>query len=200
LIIIAIEGLDKSGKHTQCELLYQRLKKDGYNVAKSEFHRYDTPTGRLIRDWLSGKYKTDQYTIELIMAADKQAQQQWFAELENNGVEVLILDRYTLSEMVYAICNNIEPKWIVELQKYIRKPDLNIIIDIPAKISIIRKGKFGDNDKYEENLEMLRKVRIEYLEYGKFENNMVFNGLQTIEQLHSQIYEYVSKFLQRTMK
>ena len=61
MIIIGFEGLDKSGKRSQSELLYKALYERGYNVQKSEFHRYDTPTGQLIRRFLDGEYQPGQY-------------------------------------------------------------------------------------------------------------------------------------------
>ena len=115
--IIAVEGLDKSGKHTQTNMLCQYLKDQGYNTIKSEFHRYDTPTGELIMKWLKKEWDVDQSTIELIMTADKQAQQKWFNELEQQGVDYLILDRYTGSQEVYSEASGIDPLWTHQLQK-----------------------------------------------------------------------------------
>lgn len=87
--IITLEGLDKSGKHSVSIALKEYLKKLGYKVEQSEFHRYDTPTGKIIRQFLYGDYNVSQETIELIMTADKFAQQDWFDELEENGTDFL---------------------------------------------------------------------------------------------------------------
>lgn len=181
--IIAIEGLDKSGKHTQSNMLVDFLRQMGYKVEKSEFHRYDTPTGKLIRDWLYGEYDVDQHTIELIMAADKQAQQKWFEELEEQGVDFLVLDRYTGSQMVYSKANSINSVWADNLQTFMRKPDLEIFIDITAEESMKRKGKHGENDRYESDLKLLNNVR------GLFINraNYKVDGMRSIEEIYNDI-------------
>lgn len=185
--IIAIEGLDKSGKHTQSELLKKYLISKGYKVEKSEFHRYDTPTGQLIQQWLYGKYDADQKTIELIMSADKQSQQFWFDKLERSGVDFLILDRYTTSQQVYSEANGIDPKWTKELQKFMRKPDVEIFIDISPEISMMRKGKHGDNDRYESNLKLLKDVRDIFLSKYIYK----IDGDNPMLKIHSDIIKLV---------
>lgn len=193
MFLIALEGLDKSGKYTQSNLLAKRLSEDGCKVIQSEFHRYDQPTGKLIIDWLTGRWNTDQYTIELVMAADKQAQQNWFTELESEGCDVLILDRYLLSQIAYGKANGMDYNWILQLQKNMRKSNLEIVIDIPAEVSMNRKGKHnnGNNDKYESNLAMLKEARENFI---IFKNGItatekyIVDGLMTIEELHEDIY------------
>lgn len=189
--IIAIEGLDKSGKHTQTKLLAEYLKTLGYKVVQSEFHRYDTPTGQLIMKWLKKEWDVDQKTIELIMTADKQAQQQWFNQLEEEGVDFLILDRYTTSQQVYAEANGIDPNWTNELQKYMRKPDIEIFIDIPAEESMRRKGKHGENDRYESDLKLLNKVRGLFIS----RKNYKIDGMRSVEEIYNDITWVVEQVL-----
>jgi dTMP kinase len=194
--IIALEGLDKSGKFSQSNLLFEYLKGKGYNVVKSEFHRYDTPTGELIMKWLKKEWDVDQLTVELVMTADKQAQQKWFDELEAEGVDFLILDRYTGSQQVYSAANGVSPIWTAMLQKYMRKPDLEIFIDIPAEESMARKGKHnnGENDRYESDLQMLKRVRDTFMK----RNNIRIRGMQTVEEVHADILEIVDDYIARS--
>lgn len=192
--IIAVEGLDKSGKASQTKLLREYLvdKLELY-VVRSEFHRYDTPTGELIMKWLTGHYDVDQKTIELIMTADKQAQQQWFKQLHNEGVDVLILDRYLGSQDVYSEANGIDPGWTEELQNYMWLPDMEIFIDVTAEESMRRKGKWnnGENDRYESDFALLSKVRELFLK----RDNIKINGMQTVEQVHKDIVEAIVPLL-----
>lgn len=163
--IIAFEGLDKSGKHTMSVEFAEELRRLGNNVVQSEFHRYDTPTGQLINDWLHNEYPVSDRTIEMIMMADKEAQQDWFNSLETQGVDYLILDRYILSEYAYASYKDLysEGPKLIELidegQKAWRKPDKTYYIDIPANVSMERKGQHGDNDRYESDKNLLNHVR-----------------------------------------
>jgi dTMP kinase len=198
--IIVIEGLDKSGKFTQTKILAEMLAALGYRVVQSEFHRYDTPTGHLVMKWLTGKYNVDQATIELIMSADKQAQQNNFKALEEDGVDFLILDRYLLSQIAYSTVNGMELDWVLAMQKYMRKPDLDIVIDIPAEVSMTRKGKHNDgvNDKYESNLLMLQKVRGKYLtlkEGISAPRKIIVDGERSILKIHDEIFRIVKGML-----
>lgn len=191
--IIAIEGLDKSGKHTQTKALAEYLRSIGYKVVTSEFHRYDTPTGELIRKWLRKEWEVDQHTIELIMAADKQAQQKWIKQLEEDGVDFLILDRYLGSQRVYSIANNMDPMWVIQLQKHMRKPNFEIFIDIDPAESMRRKGKHGENDRYESDLELLTNVRELFIELNHKDN--IINGSKSVEDVSKQIRELVNKYV-----
>lgn len=171
--IIAFEGLDKSGKHTQTNHLVKNLENCGYKVMKSEFHRYDTVTGQLIKKWLYKEWDVDQLTIELIIAADKQAQQRWFEQLEDEGYDFLILDRYIASQQCYALASGVDADFVVNLQRYMRKPDLEIFSDIFPEENLRRKGKHGDNDRYESDLSLLRNVRERYKEYFSNRENVI---------------------------
>jgi len=210
MIIVSLEGIDKCGKGTQAELLAKRLRNEGYRVVSSRFHRYGTPTGELIRRWLFTKsghmpegmepYDVDQKTIELIMAADKQAQQEWISSLEDS-TDVLILDRGLCSQIAYGMIANkmanpdskmeeIE-KWLSCLTQYIRRSDLTIMIDIPAEESIRRKGE-ESNDRYESNLELLESVRSNYYyvlsKFSYSKDYAIVNGMQPIDHVHEQVY------------
>jgi dTMP kinase len=195
---IAFEGLDKSGKAIQSEILHERiLRTTKLKVVKSEFHRYDTPTGELIQKWLRKEYDVDQYTIELIMAADKQAQQKWIYDLESKGTDILILDRYTTSQLVYAHASGVDPIWELNLQSKLRKPNIEIFLDIPPNESMIRKGKHGDNDRYESDIALLQKVRKNYFNYYDSidttkQHVYIFDAKLDIEDIHFQIWERLS--------
>jgi dTMP kinase len=198
LKIIAIEGIDKSGKASQCRMLKERLRAEGVNVMQSEFHRYDTPTGDLIMKWLKKEYDVDQRTIEFIMAADKQAQQQWFQQLEDSGVQVLILDRYLLSQRCYAIANGATESDVDALHQYLRAPNMSIVIDIPASVSMARKGKHndGNNDRYESDHDMLERARQLFLTpFHGVRKSVIDANDKTIEEIHEEIYTIVSALL-----
>ena len=53
-ILIAIDGVDSSGKQTQTELLYERLKNEGIRVRKLSFPAYDKDSSALVKEYLAG--------------------------------------------------------------------------------------------------------------------------------------------------
>jgi dTMP kinase len=194
MIIIALEGLDKSGKASQSKLLAEALTRNGLEVVQTEFHRYETPTGQLIAKFLANEWDVDQPTIELIMAADKQAQQKWFTNLEALGVQVLIMDRYTGSQWVYSQAqdNGVSIEFAKSLQTYMRQPDHTIVIDISPELSMSRKGKHnnGVNDRYESDRELLSRVRMGFLS-SLTKSDMVVEGTSSVEEIHEQILKFV---------
>jgi len=178
----------------------RRLNIEGYASTKAEHHRYDTPTGDLIMKWLKKEWETDQKTIELIITSDKQNQQNCYSQLEIEGCQFLILDRYTLSQFAYGQSNGMDLEWLAALQRYIRKPDIDIVIDIPADVSMNRKGKHNDgvNDRYESDYEMLNRVRDNYIlldEKYSAPLKFIVDGQRTIEDIHEDIYHIVKDHL-----
>ncbi|OQO83360.1 hypothetical protein BH739_16320 [Enterococcus casseliflavus] len=138
--VIVFEGLDKSGKATQIQHFATLLKEQGKKVVTSEFHRYDTPTGKLIQDWLYHRWDVDQKTIELIMLADKQAQQRWFNELEAEGVDFLLLDRYLDSQLVYGAYHDYLTMTTENKDHYLNETDFVIpIIQLVSNWSSVEK-------------------------------------------------------------
>lgn len=205
--IIAFEGMDKSGKHTASVQLAEHLISLGYKVVQSEFHRYDTPTGKLIQEYLYGKYKVSNETIQLIMSADKQAQQEWIKDLEESGVDFLILDRYYLSQKVYSNYfidkSEYTPEEVslykglyTDIIKCFRKADITIYLDNTAETSMSRKGQHGENDLYEQNKELLEYVRTGYLEEVQKEKQyLIISSEQTIEEVKNELIEKFKYFL-----
>lgn len=205
--IIAFEGMDKSGKHTASVQLAEHLISLGYKVVQSEFHRYDTPTGKLIQDYLYGKYKVSNETIQLIMSADKQAQQEWINDLEESGVDFLILDRYYLSQKVYSNYfidkSEYTPEEVslykglyTDIIKCFRKADITIYLDNTAETSMSRKGQHGENDLYEQNKELLEYVRNGYLEEVQKEKQyLIISSEQSIEEVEKELIDKFKYFI-----
>lgn len=179
-------------------MLQSKLKSLGYKVERGEFHNYSTTTGKLIMDWLTKKWDTDQTTIELVMAANKQASQSWFKKLEDDGIDFLILDRYTLSQMVYGLATGSDGRWLSTLQNNMMRPNMDIVIDIPAEVSMTRKGKHnnGENDRYESDVKLLGQIRALYkkvsTDYSAPVKHIV-DGKNSIDEIHERIFEIVAE-------
>lgn len=53
-ILIAIDGVDASGKQTQTELLKKRLENDELKIKSVSFPAYDNPSSTLVKMYLNG--------------------------------------------------------------------------------------------------------------------------------------------------
>jgi dTMP kinase len=102
--LIAVEGIDGSGKHTQVELLSNALRQRGYAVHKTGFPKYESFFGKMIGQFLDGKLgdleSVDPRFAALLYAGDRlEAKPELDAALHNR--EIVIADRYVASNLAH---------------------------------------------------------------------------------------------------
>lgn len=159
--IIAIEGIDASGKETQVKWLAEALNDIGYKVGMVAFPRYEVSTGRWIRQALKGIVPLSKEALHMLMQVDVQDYQPEIDRLEAEGFDFLICDRYTLSNHAYCMAKGIDVDWVKGLQDKIRKPDLTFVLDITAETSMKRKPVRVDNHELDSDL--LNRARMAYI-------------------------------------
>ena len=76
--LIAVEGLDGSGKGTQSELLYKKLAERCESVKLLSFPDYDNPSSTLVKMYLDGEFgkkpsDVNAYAATMFFAADRYA-------------------------------------------------------------------------------------------------------------------------------
>ena len=74
--LIAIDGVDASGKQTHAELLYEKLKNAGKKVRMVSFPAYDNLSSSLVKMYLSGEFgekpgDVSAYAASSFFAADR---------------------------------------------------------------------------------------------------------------------------------
>lgn len=152
--LIAIEGIDGAGKSTQVRLVSEKLRKAGMKVKTHAFPSKGTPVGDMIYDILFGKIEANKTVLELLHTADKVGMQdeikQWLQEYD-----VVILDRYTTSQIAYAMATGISYSWVKLLQSPCLRA-FDIMVDVHPNVAKLRReGK--DKDSYETN-ELIQEV------------------------------------------
>src|SRR5258708_3787417 len=70
-LLIAFEGLDQSGKHTQAELLRDRLKEHGRKARLVSFPDYATSIGEEIARALQGEREYEPDVMQLLYVANR---------------------------------------------------------------------------------------------------------------------------------
>ncbi|MBP5708024.1 MAG: hypothetical protein J6W79_03445 [Alphaproteobacteria bacterium] len=174
-MIIAVEGADKAGKHTQVMRIVDYLKSKNIPTETLDFPQYNSYWGMFIKDYLNGEFGTNtrdlpaEYTM-LPYALDRQAHmpqvKQW------NDMGWVVFDRYTYSN-AYSIAKlprdqwNIKIKYLEDMefnQMGIVRPDYNIYLYLPAKISYemrhqgLKAYQNGKPDIHENDLKLLEDV------------------------------------------
>lgn len=184
--IIVIDGVDGSGKGTQCKLLRERLKKENYTLYSCSFPRYHDEASILVRRYLNGEYGTNPSDVSAYQASLCYAMDRYdFFRTNKEAKEamqdpdvIMVTDRYTTSNLIHqgtkikdkeeqAIFND----WLWHLEYEILripKPDMVIIpvLETEANIELVRKRNIEiralenkmTQDIHEADLEYLRQT------------------------------------------
>jgi dTMP kinase len=194
--LFVIEGVDGAGKSTQIKMLRELFSGRGYNCEYLHFPRTQTPYfGELIARFLRGEFGSlndvDPYLVAMLYAGDRKDASEVISNWLKEG-KIVLLDRYTYSNIAYQ-CAKLEEKqaqdelmkWILALEFNhfgIPQPDLNIFLNVPfsfteEKLVNARTGNDrtylnGTRDIHEESLVFQKKVRDIYLRVAKSDNRL----------------------------
>ena len=183
--IIAFEGINGTGKSVQMQRLSEALKRRGLSVLEISFPMYDTFFGDLVGRYLSAKDGVAANTV------DGKSMALWFAldrfeafkTLDYSGYDVLLINRYVLSNAVYQSIRDIDLgkpdilDFCLELEHRhfgIPVPDLHVVLDMDtedAANNVDKKG-FRDyignaRDVYESIDSIQARARKKYAEYAQ---------------------------------
>lgn len=221
-LFVVESGSDASGKATQTELLYNKLKMDGYNVRKIEFPNYKSESSALVKMYLRGDFGSkpedvNPYITSTFYAVDRYAsfKTSW-EEFYNNG-GIIIADRYTTSNMVHQAAKyddySEKDKFLQWLDEYefdfygLPRPTkvffLNMPVEFSFKLMKNRKNKITGNvkkDIHEANKDYLEKSYENALyvakKYGWKNIDCTSNDkLRQIKDIHEEIYSLILKSL-----
>jgi dTMP kinase len=102
--LIAIEGIDGSGKRTQVELLKNTLAARGQQTYVTGFPIYDSWFGKMVGEFLNGEFgpleEVDPRFTALLYAGDRFEAKEQITEALTAG-KVVLADRYTGSNMAH---------------------------------------------------------------------------------------------------
>ena len=162
--LIALEGLDGSGKSTQVRLLSQRL--EATRTVYVTYEPTDGPIGVQIRMILEHRVQASAATLAALFAADRadhlgQPKTGILARLEQNTD--VITDRYYLSSFAYQGMS-VDWSWIEQMHAFCIRPELICFVDVPVDICLARieRGRGGQTDLFETR-EALTQARESHL-------------------------------------
>jgi dTMP kinase len=156
-MIITLEGVDRSGKSTQAEMLVGWMRSQGYKTRLFKFPDYSTQTGRLI----SGHLKSglvDPETLHGLMAENRRERLKDIRQAMSEE-QILVMDRYVESNMAYGLANGLDRKWLARLDKGMPKSDAVILLEMDTAKSF---GRRGDGDSFESDHSFLERVAEAY--------------------------------------
>jgi dTMP kinase len=196
--LVAIEGIDGSGKGTQAKRLLERLKAEGQRAALLSFPRYDaTFFGRAVGDFLNGAFGSlDQvhpFFSALLFAGDRFESRSLLADALG-GNDVVVLDRYVASNVAHqaARLEGSARERLIAAIEYLEfdlyqlpRPDLVVLLDLsvsqaerliankPARSYTERSADIQEADS-----DYLARVRDLYLDLARNESNWSVIGCE----------------------
>ena len=163
-LFIVIEGIDGSGKDTHLKFLMNQLQEMGHQVVETAEPSRDA-VGTFLKRYARSKGKRlPAETEALLYAADR------FDHVKNvigpalSRGQIVISVRYVHSSIAYQGAAGVDLDWIREMNRFVLKPDLAILLDILPEYSLHRlkrkRSIFEDSD-------YLRKVRSIYIQLAE---------------------------------
>ncbi|MBQ3470984.1 MAG: deoxynucleoside kinase [Clostridia bacterium] len=221
-ILIAIDGVDASGKQTQTELLAARLKEEGKNIEQVSFPAYDNPSSTLVKMYLNGDFGShpsdvNAYATSVLFASDRFAtfRTKWGKDYAEG--KIIIADRYVSSNLIHQASkiDDLTEKdkfltWLDDLEHNVfglPRPDITIFLDMPPEYGARRmadrlnKSTGGEQKDIHESdrdyLEKSYKNAVYVAEnFGWQRISCVEDGrIRAIEDIHNDIYNIVKELI-----
>jgi dTMP kinase len=136
--LIAIEGIDGSGKRTQLDLLAGALNAAGVAVYSTGFPQYDSWFGKMVGQFLNGDLGSldavDPHFTALLYAGDRfEAKTQIQSQLDQG--KVVLIDRYVGSNLAHQTAR-VAPEKREDFRRWIRHLEY-VIYDLPREDRIL---------------------------------------------------------------
>jgi dTMP kinase len=186
--IIALEGIDQSGKRTQTRLLANELRRKGAKVGTISFPIYTSPSGRQIQRFLDGKQKYPTTALHMLYSLNRWENQELITKLTERA-DFVIADRYYPSNLAYGVARGLNLGWLRELDRGLPTASLVIVLDVPVPTSFTRKSRV--RDVHERNRQLLFRVRRTYLTMAKMLNWKIVDGTHPVEEVHEAVWSIV---------
>jgi dTMP kinase len=134
--LIAVEGIDGSGKSTQLQLLARWLRAQGYPVHYTEWN-----SSRLVRRALGrGKRKNllTPTTFSLLHAVDFADRFTYQILPPLKAGMIVLADRYVFTAFARDVARGVHPQWVRSVYRFALRPDLTLYFRVPIEVSLER--------------------------------------------------------------
>src|SRR6266852_4590673 len=191
-LFISLDGLDGTGKSTQCRLLADWLRKQGQEVVECA-DPGGTPVGDAIRDLLLDRRHDMALPCEafLFMASRAQLTAEVIRPALTAG-RTVVADRYLLANIVYqGHAGGLDPDQLWQIGRLATGgllPDLTIVLDLPAEVALSRRT--GPADRVESrDLTYHTRVREGFLAEARRHPDIiqVVDAASPIQKVHERI-------------
>jgi dTMP kinase len=190
--LIAFEGLDQSGKQTQADRLCANLTALGRGVRLVSFPDYQTHIGAEIARALAGEREYGADVMQLLYVANRY---EWRVELQRMLDEgwMVVCDRYLASSVAYGEAFGLDASWLLEIQRFLPRPSLTIMLDIAPATAVTRKSV--DRDRYERDLALQGRVRESYRRLAASDGWLLLDGERPKDAIADEVFTHAASRL-----
>jgi dTMP kinase len=215
--LIAIEGIDGSGKRTQLDLLANALEARGLDTFRISFPRYESFYGKLVGRYLNGDFgaldAVDPHLSALLYAGDRMEAK---AEIEAalSAGKIVLADRYIGSNMAHQSAR-VPPEQREEFFAWLKRleyglymlpvEDLGVYLRVPVQeahrlvgLKSARAYTSLKRDIHEEDVKHLEQTAIIYDRLATEASwvridcfNTVSGALRSPEEIHRTVFQAV---------
>ncbi len=142
-MLIAFEGLDRTGKTTQIGNLKHYLETQLHkSVELVKFPDRTTPIGQQINSFLQKQVSYEKELIHLLFSINRWELNSKIRQLLKDGVTVL-LDRYAYSGIAYSHAQGLDFDWCTSPDKGLPKPDIVLYLKVHNIDELANREEFG---------------------------------------------------------
>ncbi len=189
-MLIAIEGIDGSGKTTIASYISKILKERGYDVIVLK-EPSDSEYGRKLKE-LNKRLPPEEECKLFLLDRIEDVKKNILPALKSG--KIVIMDRYYLSNVAYQSARGLDPEKIRrDNEKIAPKPDLTIILDLDPEIALERIKNRGKPSPFE-GLEYLRKVRENFLKFAD-NNSVIIDASRDLDEVKKDVEKILQRFL-----
>jgi dTMP kinase len=198
---VVLEGIDGAGTTTHVGRLAERLRALRVPVRATR-EPSDGPVGVLVRQVLTGRVVVPGgrapgwATMALLFAADRMDHVE--SEIEPFILEggVMLSDRYDASSLAYqSVSSGADSKeaveWIRSLNRYVRRPDLTIVLDVPPETATERRLFRGEAAQLYEQNEVQRALAAFYKDLARHmpkDRVVVIDASGSVDEVHERVW------------
>jgi len=206
--LVVLEGIDGAGTTTHVARLAERLRSLRVPVRATR-EPSDGPVGTLVRQVLTGRLVVPGgrapgwVTMALLFAADRMDHVE--SEIEPFLAEggVVISDRYDASSLAYqSVSSGSQAKdaveWIRTLNRYVRRPDLTIVLDVSPETAAERRLFRAEAAQLYDQNEVQRALAAFYRDLQRYTPNdriEVIDASGGIDEVHARVWSVYERAL-----
>ncbi len=155
-MLIAIEGIDGSGKTTVAKFLFSELSERGYDVVLLK-EPTDSKWGRKLKESYTSRLSPEEELELFLKDREYDVRNNILPSLREG--RIVIMDRYYFSTIAYQGALGFDINELREMnEKIAPKPDILIVLDLPPEEAVKRIKSRGKPNEFE-NTNYLKRVR-----------------------------------------